>query len=149
MSRIVARATKDGGEGLRRLGDKPLQEVASMTTGSLGLDMALGVGAGLVAASSDLRPGSRGKTTLLLHTIAAEQRAGRCVAFIDAEHALDTKYAAHLGVDTDNLYVMQPSTAEEALDVTCNLCEATLAEKQALGPPRPPKRPLTCPACCP
>ena len=133
MSRIVARATKDGGEGLRRLGDKPLQEVASMTTGSLGLDMALGVGGWARGRVVEIYGQEAvGKTTLLLHTIAAEQRAGGCVAFIDAEHALDTKYAAHLGVDTDNLYVMQPSTAEEALDVTCNLCEATLAEKQVL-----------------
>lgn len=133
MSRIVARASKEGGEGLRRLGDKPLQEIEVLSTGSLGLDMALGVGGFPRGRIIEVYGAEAvGKTTLILHAIATAQKAGLSVVFIDAEHALDKNYAAHLGVDTDNLYVSQPMTGEEALDQACNLVDAALEEKREL-----------------
>jgi recombination protein RecA len=114
---------KDFGKGsLRRLGDKDFEPVQSIPTGSLGLDIALGIGGiprGRVVEIYG--PESSGKTTLTLHIIAEAQKEGLVCAFIDAEHALDTIYAKNLGVDIDNLYVSQPDYGEQALDIVDTL----------------------------
>ena len=103
---------------LIRLGDKVVVPTETISTGSLGLDLALGVG-GLPRGRviEIYGPESSGKTTLTLHAIAEAQKAGGVCAFIDAEHALDVGYAKNLGVDTDNLLVSQPDFGEQALEI--------------------------------
>ncbi|WP_188149635.1 recombinase RecA [Teredinibacter waterburyi] len=102
-----------------RMGDKELQAIPSISTGSLGLDVALGIG-GLPRGRivEIYGPESSGKTTLTLQVIAEAQRMGGTCAFVDAEHALDPIYAGKLGVDVDDLIVSQPDTGEQALEVT-------------------------------
>ena len=101
-----------------RLGDRPEQNVEVIPTGSLALDMALGIG-GLPKGRivEVYGPESSGKTTLALHVVANAQKAGGVAAFIDAEHALDPVYARKLGVDTDSLIVSQPDNGEQALEI--------------------------------
>ncbi len=101
-----------------RLGDRPEQDVEVIPTGSLALDMALGIG-GLPRGRvvEIYGPESSGKTTLALHVVANAQRNGGVAAFIDAEHALDPVYARNLGVDTDSLIVSQPDNGEQALEI--------------------------------
>jgi recombination protein RecA len=103
-------------------GTREVQEVPVISTGSLGLDLALGVG-GLPRGRvvEVFGPESSGKTTLTLHAIASAQRAGGVCAFIDAEHALDTSYAQRLGVDLSQLLVSQPDCGEQALEITDQL----------------------------
>lgn len=98
------------------------QDIASISSGSLGLDLALGIG-GLPRGRvvEIYGPESSGKTTLALHTVAEAQGNGGVCAFIDAEHALDAVYARALGVDTDNLLISQPDTGEQALEITDTL----------------------------
>ena len=102
-----------------RLGDRAAQDVAVIPTGSLALDVALGVG-GLPRGRviEIYGPESSGKTTLALHVVAEAQRRGGEAAFIDAEHALDPNYAQALGVQTENLLISQPDTGEQALEIT-------------------------------
>jgi recombination protein RecA len=101
-----------------RLGDKEVVPVETIGTGSLGLDLALGVGGIPVGRVVEVYgPESSGKTTLALHMIAECQKKGGVCAFIDAEHALDTLYARNLGVDIDNLLVSQPDYGEQALEI--------------------------------
>jgi len=103
---------------IQRLGGKP-KEIEAISTGSIALDGALGVG-GLPRGRvvEIFGPESSGKTTVALHVLANAQKAGGNVAFIDAEHALDPKYAANLGIATDDLLVSQPDHAEQALEIT-------------------------------
>jgi recombination protein RecA len=103
-----------------RLGnDEPLPDVASIPTGSLSLDLALGVGGVPRGRVIEIfGPESSGKTTLALHIVSEAQKQGGIAAFIDAEHALDIGYARKLGVRTDDLLVSQPDTGEQALDIT-------------------------------
>ncbi len=105
-----------------RLGSKEAMQIESVSTGSLGLDIALGVG-GLPRGRviEIYGPESSGKTTLALHCIAEAQKAGGTAAFIDAEHALDPGYAKKLGVDIDELIVSQPDTGEQALEIVDTL----------------------------
>jgi recombination protein RecA len=105
-----------------KLGSREKIEIESISTGSLGLDIALGIG-GLPRGRvvEIYGPESSGKTTLALHAIAEAQKAGGTAAFIDAEHALDPGYAKKLGVDIDNLIVSQPDTGEQALEITDTL----------------------------
>ena len=105
-----------------KLGQRETLEIESISTGSLGLDIALGIG-GLPRGRviEIYGPESSGKTTLALHVIAEAQKAGGVAAFVDAEHALDPVYAKKLGVDTDNLIVSQPDTGEQALEITDTL----------------------------
>ena len=105
-----------------KLGSRPAMEVESISTGSLGLDIALGVG-GLPRGRviEIYGPESSGKTTLALHVIAEAQKGGGTAAFIDAEHALDPAYAKKLGVNIDDLIVSQPDTGEQALEITDTL----------------------------
>ena len=103
---------------LIRLGDKEVIPTEAISTGSLGLDLALGVGGLPKGRVIEIYgPESSGKTTLTLHAIAEAQKAGGVCAFIDAEHALDVKYAKDIGVDIDNLLVSQPDFGEQALEI--------------------------------
>jgi recombination protein RecA len=117
----VSTIEKQFGKGsIMRLGDEiPAPEVRVVPTGSLGLDMALGVG-GLPRGRvvEIYGPESSGKTTLALHVVAQAQKLGGICAFVDAEHALDVSYARRLGVRTDDLLVSQPDCGEQALDIT-------------------------------
>ncbi|MEC7818628.1 MAG: ATPase domain-containing protein, partial [Pseudomonadota bacterium] len=105
-----------------KLGQKEAMNVESISTGSLGLDIALGVG-GLPKGRviEVYGPESSGKTTLALHVLAEAQKQGGTVAFVDAEHALDPVYARKLGVDIDELIVSQPDTGEQALEIVDTL----------------------------
>ncbi|MCP4971291.1 MAG: recombinase RecA [Arcobacter sp.] len=115
----IKQIDKAFGKGtLIRLGDKEVVPVETISTGSLGLDLALGVGGLPKGRVIEIYgPESSGKTTLTLHAIAECQKAGGVCAFIDAEHALDVVYAKNLGVDTDNLLVSQPDFGEQALEI--------------------------------
>lgn len=110
---------KQYGKGsVMRLGDEAERTVEAIPTGSLGLDIALGIGGYPKGRIIEIYgPESSGKTTLALHAIAEVQKLGGFVAFIDAEHALDPKYAKALGVDVDNLILSQPDTGEQALEI--------------------------------
>ncbi|EAI3574656.1 recombinase RecA [Campylobacter jejuni] len=110
---------KTFGKGtILRLGDKEVEQIDSIGTGSVGLDLALGIGGVPKGRIIEIYgPESSGKTTLTLHIIAECQKAGGVCAFIDAEHALDVKYAKNLGVNTDDLYVSQPDFGEQALEI--------------------------------
>ena len=115
----IKQIDKTFGKGtLIRLGDKVVVPTETISTGSLGLDLALGVGGLPKGRVIEIYgPESSGKTTLTLHAIAECQKSGGVCAFIDAEHALDVGYAKKLGVDTDNLLVSQPDFGEQALEI--------------------------------
>jgi len=116
----LAQIDKQFGKGsVMRLGERPMTQIQVIPTGSIALDIALGIG-GLPRGRvvEIYGPESSGKTTVALHAIANAQRAGGIAAFIDAEHALDPEYARNLGVDTDALLVSQPDTGEQALEIT-------------------------------
>ena len=105
-----------------KLGQQEKQEIDAISTGSIGLDLALGVGGFPRGRIIEIYgPESSGKTTLALHAIAEAQKAGGTAAFVDAEHALDPIYAKKLGVDIDELIVSQPDTGEQALEITDTL----------------------------
>jgi len=117
----LSQIEKQFGKGaIMRLGnDEPLPDIAAIPTGSLSLDIALGVGGVPRGRVIEIfGPESSGKTTLALHIVAQAQILGGIAAFIDAEHALDIGYARKLGVKTDDLLVSQPDTGEQALDIT-------------------------------
>lgn len=119
----IEKLEKTYGKGtVMRLNDKRVQDIPAISTGSLGLDIALGVGGiprGRVAEIYG--PESSGKTTLSMHCIAEAQKAGGLAAFIDAEHAFDKTYAENLGIDTENLLISQPDDGEQALEITEHL----------------------------
>ncbi len=129
LEAAISAITKSYGEGsIMRLGDAYQVKIDVIPTGSLGLDIALGVGGVPRGRVVEIfGPESSGKTTLMLHLIANAQKAGGLAAFIDAEHALDPAYAKRLGVNLDDLLVSQPDSGEEALTI----CE-TLARSNAL-----------------
>lgn len=114
---------KTYGKGaVMKLGDQAVQEVEAISTGSLGLDIALGAGGYPKGRVIEIYgPESSGKTTLTLHAIAESQKAGGIAAFIDAEHAFDRSYAKKLGVDVENLIISQPDHGEQALEIADNL----------------------------
>ena len=120
LNAALAQIEKQFGKGSSmRLGDSDIgQDIQVVSTGSLGLDIALGVG-GLARGRviEIYGPESSGKTTLTLHAVAEMQKLGGTCAFIDAEHALDVQYAAKLGVDVNNLLISQPDTGEQALEI--------------------------------
>ncbi|MDA3906870.1 MAG: recombinase RecA [Bacteroidales bacterium] len=114
---------KSYGKGaVMKMGDSAVEAISAISTGSLGLDTALGIG-GLPRARvvEIYGPESSGKTTLAIHAIAEAQKAGGIAAFIDAEHAFDRFYAEKLGVDIENLLISQPDNGEQALEITENL----------------------------
>ncbi len=105
-----------------KMGDPAVVDVGAISSGSLGLDIALGVGGYPRGRVVEIYgPESSGKTTLTLHAIAEAQKAGGIAAFIDAEHAFDKFYAQNLGVDIDNLIISQPDHGEQALEIAENL----------------------------
>lgn len=107
-----------GKEAIMRMGDKPIEPIPAISTGSLGLDIALGIGgAGKGRLIEIFGPESSGKSTLCLQMVAQCQKEGGTAAYIDAEHALDPQYAQKLGVDIDNLLVSQPDTGEQGLEI--------------------------------
>lgn len=114
---------KSYGKGaIMKMGDKVAEEVPAISTGSLGLDIALGVGGFPKGRIIEIYgPESSGKTTLAIHAIAEAQKAGGIAAIIDAEHAFDPYYAKKLGVDTDELLISQPDNGEQALEIADNL----------------------------
>ena len=114
-----------GSGSIMRLGDNTTIDIEAISTGSLGLDIALGIGGLPKGRIIEIYgPESSGKTTLSLHVAAEAQKAGGVAAFIDAEHALDPVYAAALGVDIDELLVSQPDTGEQALEIADMLIES-------------------------
>ncbi|MGA2107684.1 MAG: DNA recombination/repair protein RecA, partial [Syntrophorhabdales bacterium] len=108
-----------GKGSIMKLGEKPIEDTPVVSTGSLALDIALGIG-GLPRGRviEIFGPEASGKTTLALQVIAEVQKTGGVAAFVDAEHALDMHYAARIGVKTEDLLISQPDTGEQALEIT-------------------------------
>jgi recombination protein RecA len=124
LDSALAQIERQFGKGsIMKLGDgNAIQEIESTSTGSIGLDIALGIGGLPKGRVVEIYgPESSGKTTLTLHCIAEEQKKGGVCAFVDAEHALDPSYAKKLGVDLDDLLISQPDTGEQALEITDTL----------------------------
>lgn len=121
---------KTYGKGsIMKMGDEELEEIAVIPTGSIGLNVALGVGGYPRGRVIEIfGPESSGKTTLAIHAIAEAQKAGGVAAFIDAEHAFDRFYAQKLGVDTDNLLISQPGSGEEALEIAEQLIRSSAVD---------------------
>tara|TARA_X000000368_G_scaffold27676_1_gene20872 strand:+ start:1105 stop:2112 length:1008 start_codon:yes stop_codon:yes gene_type:complete len=120
LNEAISQIEKQFGKGtVMKMGDREIVDIPSVSTGSIGLDIALGIG-GLPKGRvvEIFGPESSGKTTLTLQAIAECQKAGGTAAFIDAEHALDPNYAEKLGVNVDELLLSQPDTGEQALEVT-------------------------------
>ncbi|BDW99858.1 recombinase RecA [Maricaulis maris] len=119
----LSQIDKAFGKGsVMKLGQKPAMEIETISTGSLGLDIALGIGGLPKGRIIEIYgPESSGKTTLALHTVAEAQKTGGVAAFVDAEHALDPIYAGKLGVDVGELLVSQPDTGEQALEIADTL----------------------------
>jgi recombination protein RecA len=120
LDAALSQIERSFGKGsIMRLGEGTVMEVATIPTGSLALDFALGVwGIPRGRVTEIFGPEASGKTTLTLHVIAEAQKAGGVAAFIDAEHAFDATYARNLGVDIENLLISQPDNGEQALDIT-------------------------------
>ncbi len=123
LERTLGNIEKHYGKGtIMKLGDSPVENIPTVSTGSIALDVALGVGGLPKGRVVEIYgPESSGKTTLAIHALAEAQKAGGIAAFIDAEHAFDRFYAEKLGVDTSNLLVSQPDNGEQALEITDNL----------------------------
>jgi recombination protein RecA len=119
----IDKIEKTYGKGtIMKLGEGAVEQIAAISTGSISLDNALGIGGLPVGRVVEIYgPESSGKTTLALHAIANVQRNGGIAAFIDAEHAFDSSYAQKLGVDLENLLISQPDNGEQALEITENL----------------------------
>ncbi|MBQ6293189.1 MAG: recombinase RecA [Lachnospiraceae bacterium] len=119
LETAVAAIEKDYGKGsIMRLGDNTAMNIETIPTGSVSLDIALGLGGIPKGRIIEIfGPESSGKTTLALHVVAEAQKLGGIAGFVDAEHALDPKYAKAIGVDVDNLYVSQPDNGEQALEI--------------------------------
>jgi len=123
LEATLSKIDKEYGKGtIMKLGDTKIIDIPTISTGSLGLDLALGVG-GLPRGRviEIYGPESSGKTTLAIHAIAEAQKQGGIAAIVDAEHAFDRFYAQNLGVDIDNLYISQPDNGEQALEITDHL----------------------------
>ncbi|PIE07232.1 MAG: recombinase RecA [Rhodobacterales bacterium] len=124
LDSALAQIERQFGKGsIMRLGaDNPVAEIEATSTGSLGLDIALGIGGLPKGRIIEIYgPESSGKTTLTLHCVAEEQKKGGVCAFVDAEHALDPMYAKKLGIDLDELLISQPDTGEQALEIVDTL----------------------------
>ena len=119
LNQALGKIEKEFGKGsVMKLGEATSMAIDVISTGSIGLDIAVGIG-GLPKGRiiEVYGPESSGKTTVALHTVAEAQKQGGIAAFIDAEHALDPVYAKALGVDIDNLIISQPDTGEQALEI--------------------------------
>ena len=127
LQAALAKIEKDFGKGsIMRMGDEQVVKVDVVPTGSIGLDVALGVGGYPKGRIIEIYgPESSGKTTLAIHAIAEAQKNGGTAAFIDAEHAFDRFYAEKLGVDINNLFISQPDNGEQALDIAEQLIRSS------------------------
>lgn len=127
LQQAMSKIEKDFGKGsIMKLGDEHIENVEVIPTGSIGLDVALGVGGFPRGRIIEIYgPESSGKTTLAIHAIAEAQKAGGIAAFIDAEHAFDRFYAAKLGVDVENLWISQPDNGEQALEIADQLIRSS------------------------
>ena len=123
LESALAQIERSFGKGsIMKLGERKVMDIEAISTGSIGLDIALGVGGLPKGRIIEIYgPESSGKTTLALHVIAEEQRKGGICAFVDAEHALDPSYARKLGVDVDEMLISQPDAGEQALEITDTL----------------------------
>lgn len=119
LEQALSQVEKAFGKGaIMRMGDGTREAIAAISTGSLSLDMALGIGGLPKGRITEIYgPESGGKSTLALHCVAEAQRAGGLALYVDAEHAMDPEYARALGVDVDRLYISQPNSGEEALEI--------------------------------
>ncbi|HHY0818992.1 TPA: ATPase domain-containing protein, partial [Klebsiella pneumoniae] len=119
LAAALGQIEKQFGKGsIMRLGDSKTMDIEAISTGSLSLDVALGIGGLPCGRIVEIYgPESSGKTTLTLQVIAEAQKKGKTCAFVDAEHALDPIYAAKLGVNVDDLLISQPDTGEQALEI--------------------------------
>ncbi|MCD8172813.1 MAG: recombinase RecA [Alistipes sp.] len=127
LNAVISKIEKDFGKGaIMRMSADKIEDVAVIPSGSLTLDLALGVGGYPKGRVIEIYgPESSGKTTLAIHAIAEAQKAGGIAAFIDAEHAFDSFYARKLGVDVDNLLISQPDNGEQALEIADNLIRSS------------------------
>lgn len=127
LSAVMDKIEKDFGKGsIMRLNSDKIEDIAVIPSGSITLDMALGVGGYPKGRVVEIYgPESSGKTTLALHAIAEAQKAGGIAAFIDAEHAFDSSYAQKLGIDVDNLLISQPDNGEQALEIVDHLIRSS------------------------
>ena len=127
LQAAMSKIEKDFGKGsIMRMGDEQIENVEVIPSGSIGLDVALGVGGYPRGRIIEIYgPESSGKTTLAIHAIAEAQKAGGIAAFIDAEHAFDRFYAQKLGVDVDNLWISQPDNGEQALEIADQLIRSS------------------------
>ena len=127
LNAVMDKIEKDFGKGsIMRMNSESIEDVAVIPTGSITLDMALGVGGYPKGRVVEIfGPESSGKTTLAIHAIAEAQKAGGIAAFIDAEHAFDSFYAKKLGVDVDNLLISQPDNGEQALEIADSLIRSS------------------------
>ncbi|KXA38288.1 MULTISPECIES: recombinase RecA [Prevotella] len=127
LQAAMSKIEKDFGKGsIMRMGDEQIEDVDVIPSGSLGLDVALGVGGYPRGRIIEIYgPESSGKTTLAIHAIAEAQKRGGIAAFIDAEHAFDRFYAQKLGVDVDNLWISQPDNGEQALEIADQLIRSS------------------------
>ena len=130
LAAAMAKIEKDFGKGaIMKLGDEKIENVDVIPSGSLGLDIALGVGGYPRGRIIEIYgPESSGKTTLALHAMAEVQKTGGIAAFIDAEHAFDRFYAANLGLDVDNLFISQPDNGEQALQIADQLISSAAVD---------------------
>ncbi len=130
LQAAMAKIEKDFGKGsIMKLGEDRIEKVEVIPTGSIGLDMALGVGGYPKGRIIEIYgPESSGKTTLAIHAIAEAQKQGGIAAFIDAEHAFDRFYASNLGVDVDNLLISQPDNGEQALQIADQLISSAAVD---------------------
>lgn len=130
LEAAMAKIQKDFGKGaIMKLGDENVEKVDVISSGSLSLNAALGVGGYPKGRIIEIYgPESSGKTTLAIHAIAEAQKAGGVAAFIDAEHAFDRFYAQKLGVDTDNLWIAQPDNGEQALQIADQLISSAAVD---------------------
>ena len=127
LQAAMSKIEKDFGKGaIMKMGDEKVQDVEVIPTGSIGLNIALGVGGYPKGRIIEIfGPESSGKTTLAIHAMAEAQKQGGIAAFIDAEHAFDPYYAQNLGVDVDNLLIAQPDNGEQALDIAEQLIRSS------------------------
>ena len=130
LQAAMSKIEKDFGKGaIMRMGDKQIEDVEVISTGSIALNVALGIGGYPRGRIIEIYgPESSGKTTLALHAIAEVQKKGGIAAFIDAEHAFDSTYASKLGVDVDNLWVSQPDNGEQALQIVDELTRSSAVD---------------------
>ena len=142
LNETLSQIEKQFGKGtVMRMGDREVVDIPAISTGSIGLDIALGIGGVPQGRVIEIfGPESSGKTTLTLQVIAECQKAGGTAAFIDAEHALDPLYAKKLGVNVDELLLSQPDTGEQALEVADMLVKSQSVDCLLYTSPSPRDR---------